>query len=94
MQFTKVVEPVLKQNGGAIYYINISQDLYKLGGSSFHQVLNTIGNETPDVKSSHFLKNVFNTIQNLIKEDKITAGHDVASGGLITTLLRDVFCRQ
>ncbi|MBT7426031.1 MAG: phosphoribosylformylglycinamidine synthase, partial [Flavobacterium sp.] len=90
-QITKVVEPVLKQNGGAIYYINISQDLYKLGGSSFNQVLNTIGNETPDVKSSHFLKNVFNTIQNLIKEDKITAGHDVASGGLITTLLEMCF---
>ena len=86
-QITKVVEPVLKQNGGAIYYINISQDSYKLGGSSFNQVLNTIGNETPDVKSSHFLKNVFNTIQNLIKEDKISAGHDVASGGLITSLL-------
>jgi len=90
-QITKVVEPVLKQNGGAIYYINISQDLYKLGGSSFNQVLNTIGNETPDVKSSHFLKNVFNTIQNLIKEDKISAGHDVASGGLITSLLEMCF---
>ncbi|MEZ7949544.1 MAG: phosphoribosylformylglycinamidine synthase [Flavobacteriaceae bacterium] len=90
-QITKVVEPVLKQNGGAIYYINISQDSYKLGGSSFNQVLNTIGNETPDVKSSHFLKNVFNTIQNLIKEDKISAGHDVASGGLITTLLEMCF---
>ena len=90
-QITKVVEPVLKQNGGAIYYINISQDSYKLGGSSFNQVLNTIGNETPDVKSSHFLKNVFNTIQNLIKEDKISAGHDVASGGFITTLLEMCF---
>ena len=90
-QITKVVEPVLKQNGGAIYYINISQDSYKLGGSSFNQVLNTIGNETPDVKSSHFLKNVFNTIQNLIKEDKISAGHDVASGGLITSLLEMCF---
>ena len=90
-QITKVVEPVLKQNGGAIYYINISQDSYKLGGSSFNQVLNTIGNETPDVKSSHFVKNVFNTIQNLIKEDKISAGHDVASGGFITTLLEMCF---
>ena len=90
-QIKKVIEPVLKQNGGAIYYINISQDSYKLGGSSFNQVLNTIGNETPDVKSSHFLKNVFNTIQNLIKEDKISAGHDVASGGLITSLLEMCF---
>ena len=34
---------------------------------------------------------VFNTIQNLIKEDKISAGHDVASGGLITSLLEMCF---
>ncbi|WP_308993034.1 phosphoribosylformylglycinamidine synthase [Mariniflexile litorale] len=88
---TKVVEPVLKQNGGAIYYINISQDDFKLGGSSFNQVLNAIGNEAPNVKDSAFVKTVFNTIQDLIKADKIKAGHDVASGGLITTLLELCF---
>ncbi|ALJ05026.1 phosphoribosylformylglycinamidine synthase [Pseudalgibacter alginicilyticus] len=88
---TKVVEPVLKQNAGNIYYINISQDDFKLGGSSFNQVLNTIGNEAPDVKDPAFVKTVFNTIQTLIKTDKIKAGHDVASGGLITTLLELCF---
>jgi len=90
-QISKVVEPVLKNNNTLIYYINISQDSYKLGGSSFNQVLNTIGNEAPDVKNAAFLKNTFNTIQNLIKEDKIHSGHDVASGGLITTLLEMCF---
>ena len=90
-QISKVVEPVLKHNNTLIYYINISQDSYKLGGSSFNQVLNTIGNEAPDVKNAAFLKNTFNTIQNLIKEDKIHSGHDVASGGLITTLLEMCF---
>ncbi|MCH3882336.1 phosphoribosylformylglycinamidine synthase [Tenacibaculum aquimarinum] len=88
---SKVVEPVLHIDSGNIYYINISQDEFKLGGSSFHQVLNTIGNEAPDVKDVNFVKNTFNTIQNLIKDDKITAGHDVASGGLITTLLEMCF---
>jgi phosphoribosylformylglycinamidine synthase len=88
---SKVVEPLLKVDGGNIYYINISQDEFKLGGSSFHQVLNTIGNQAPDVKNSAFVKNTFNTIQKLIKADKITAGHDVASGGLITTLLEMCF---
>ncbi|WP_026778025.1 phosphoribosylformylglycinamidine synthase [Polaribacter sp. Hel_I_88] len=88
---SKVVEPVLHVDGGNIYYINISQDEFKLGGSSFHQVLNTIGNEAPDVKNAAFVKNTFNTIQNLIKDDKISAGHDVASGGLITTLLEMCF---
>ena len=37
------------------------------------------------------LKTVFNTIQNLIKDNQIVAGHDVASGGLITTLLELCF---
>ncbi|PQJ82177.1 phosphoribosylformylglycinamidine synthase [Polaribacter glomeratus] len=90
-EISKVVEPVLQVDGGNIYYINISQDEFKLGGSSFHQVLNAIGNEAPDVKNSAFVKDTFNTIQDLIKADKIVAGHDVASGGLITTLLELCF---
>jgi phosphoribosylformylglycinamidine synthase len=88
---TNVVEPVLKKNGGNIYYINVSQDAFKLGGSSFAQVLNTIGNETPNVKDAGYVKTVFDTIQNLIKDKQIIAGHDVASGGLITTLLELCF---
>jgi len=88
---TKVVEPVLNKNGGKIYYINVSQDNFKLGGSSFNQVLNTIGNDAPNVNDAGYVATVFNTIQSLIIEDKITAGHDVASGGLITTLLELCF---
>ncbi len=90
-EITKVVEPVLQIDGGNIYYINISQDDFKLGGSSFNQTLNTIGNEAPDVKNTAFVKETFNTIQNLIQKDAITAGHDIASGGLITTLLEMCF---
>ena len=87
----KVVEPVLQVDGGNIYYINISKDSFKLGGSSFNQILNTIGNEAPDVKDTSYVKTVFNTIQQLIKNNTIVAGHDVASGGLITTLLELCF---
>ncbi|MGJ8550250.1 phosphoribosylformylglycinamidine synthase [Winogradskyella wichelsiae] len=90
-EITKIVEPVLQIDGGNIYYINVSQDDFKLGGSSFNQALNAIGNETPDVTNAAFVKNTFNTIQDLIKADKIKAGHDVASGGLITTLLEMCF---
>ena len=35
----KVVEPVLQKDGGSIYYINLSQDDFKLGGSSLAQTL-------------------------------------------------------
>lgn len=88
---TQVVEPVLQKDGGSIYYINLSNDTYKLGGSSFAQILNKVGNDTPDVKDAAQFKNAFNTIQQLIKEDKIQAGHDIGSGGLITTLLELCF---
>jgi len=88
---TKVVEPVLKKNSGDIYYINLSQDSFKLGGSSFGQILNKVGSEVPTIKDAASFKNAFNTIQGLIKADLIAAGHDVASGGLITTLLEMCF---
>jgi len=88
---SKVVEPVFNKNGGDIYYINISQDDFKLGGSSFAQILNKIGNDAPTVKNAKYVKNVFNTIQGLIRNEQIVAGHDVASGGLITTLLELCF---
>jgi phosphoribosylformylglycinamidine synthase len=88
---TKVVEPVLQHNSGSIYYINLSQDDFKLGGSSFAQVLNKIGNETPTIKDANFFKKAFNTIQELIKDRQIAAGHDIGSGGLITTLLEMCF---
>ena len=87
----KVVEPVFQKDGNSIYYINISQDDFKLGGSSFHQILNAIGEEAPTVKSAEYVKTVFNALQELISEGEILAGHDVASGGLITTLLEMCF---
>ena len=88
---TKVVEPVLQVNGGSIYYINLSQDAFKLGGSSFAQTQNKIGSDAPTIKNAAFFKLAFNAIQNLIKDSQIIAGHDIGSGGLITTLLEMCF---
>jgi phosphoribosylformylglycinamidine synthase len=87
----QVVEPVLQKNGGDIYYINLSKDGHKLGGSSFAQILNAIGDEAPSVLDADYFKSAFNTLQKLIKNNQILAGHDVASGGLITTLLELCF---
>jgi len=88
---TKVVEPVLKLDGGNIYYLNLSQDTFKLGGSSLAQILNRVGTEVPTIKDSAYFKKAFNVLQDLIKERKIKAGHDVGSGGLIVTLLEMCF---
>ncbi|SFC11766.1 phosphoribosylformylglycinamidine synthase [Zunongwangia mangrovi] len=91
---SKIVEPVLQKNAGAIYYINLSQDSLKLGGSSFAQILNKIGDEVPTIKDDKKFADAFYNLQGLIKKDMIAAGHDVASGGLITTLLEMCFADQ
>jgi phosphoribosylformylglycinamidine synthase len=91
---TKVVEPVLQKNKGSIYYINLSQDAFKLAGSSFAQTLNKIGNDVPTIKDASFFKKAFNAIQDLIKDNQIAAGHDIGSGGLITTLLEMCFADE
>lgn len=88
---TKIVEPTLKKNAGSIYYINLSKDNFKLGGSSFAQILNKIGQEVPTITDATYFKNAFNAIQELVANEQIAAGHDIGSGGLITSLLEMTF---
>jgi phosphoribosylformylglycinamidine synthase len=86
------VSPDLKPiSGTKVYYIDFSRDTAKLGGSSLAQVLNTVGNETPDVKDSQYFSTAFMVIQKLIEKGEILAGHDISSGGLITALLEMCF---
>ncbi|MCF8236001.1 MAG: phosphoribosylformylglycinamidine synthase [Bacteroidales bacterium] len=88
----KVVEPVLKEDDQSIlYYVGLSKDDFSLGGSSFAQSLNQLGSDCPDVIDPDYFRKVFNRIQQLIREEKILAGHDVSAGGLITALLEMTF---
>jgi len=90
--FNKTIEPVIQpdENTGIIY-IDLSGDSFKLGGSSFAQSLNTLGNETPTVKDPGYFINAFQAIQHLVNEGSILAGHDVSAGGLAVTLLEMCF---
>ncbi|MDG1573463.1 phosphoribosylformylglycinamidine synthase [Robiginitalea sp. M366] len=87
----KVVEPVFKKGGGSIYYLGVSSDAFQLGGSSFAQVLGQLGTQAPDVKDAAYLARVFDTLQENIRNGQLLAGHDVGSGGLVTTLLEMCF---
>ncbi len=89
-----IVEPVFRRDGGPIYYINLSMDAFRLGGSSFAQVRNKVGAETPDIRDAAKFAAAFNAIQALVKAGKIVAGHDVSAGGLITTLLEMCFAEK
>lgn len=87
----KIVEPVIQTNGGSLFYIHLSKDVFKLGGSSFAQSLNKIGHETPTINDAEHFKRAFNCIQKLINDNQVLAGHDIGSGGLITSLLEMCF---
>jgi phosphoribosylformylglycinamidine synthase len=88
---SNVISPVASVDGGEIYYIDFAQDKFYLGGSSFAQSQNCIGNETPSVQDASYFKKAFNAVQDHISNGKISAGHDIGSGGLITTLLELCF---
>ncbi len=88
----KTVNPDLKPiEGSKVYHIDFSKDQPQLGGSSFAQVINKIGNTPPTVKDSAYFVKAFGAIQELVQEGLLLAGHDISSGGLITTLLEMCF---
>jgi phosphoribosylformylglycinamidine synthase len=89
---TKTISPVLRPEAGSkLVYIDFSSDVRKLGGSSFAQILNTLGDEVPTVKDEAYFIKSFEAIQSLIRSGLISAGHDISEGGLITALLEMCF---
>ena len=89
---TKVVEPVFSlARDNAIFYIDFSSDDFKLGGSSFAQVRNKIGSDAPTIKDAAYFRTCFNGVQELIRQELVTAGHDMSAGGMLTALLEMCF---
>ena len=91
---SNVIEPVFINNANPIYYIDLSNKSSMLGGTAFAQTLGKIGNKASDVCDSQYSKKVFNVFQDLIKKEFIISGHDISSGGLITTLLEMCFAEN
>jgi phosphoribosylformylglycinamidine synthase len=90
----KAVTPVIKDiEGSSLVYIDFSKSPYYLGGSSFAQVVNALGNNTPTVSDPEYFLKAFNAVQELVNEGKIHAGHDISAGGMITTLLEMTFAK-
>lgn len=90
------IHPVLntKEDSTIIYVPFTKETEFPLGGSAFAQTINKIGTTTPDVKDAEYFRNCFNTLQKAmfsIAPRAILAGHDVSSGGLVTTLLEMCF---
>ncbi|NBO23085.1 phosphoribosylformylglycinamidine synthase, partial [bacterium] len=94
-QFELAVEPVLKsKDSSLIVWVDFSDSNFNLGGSSFAQILTKVGKGVPDISDPKRFVKTFNIIQDLVRENKILSGHDVGSGGLITTLLEMCFSTE
>lgn len=87
----RTISPVVSKKASTLYYIDLSSDNLKLGGSALWQTLNAVGSDVPTVKDPEKFANAFNTIQRLVRNRKLLAMHDVSAGGLITTLLEMCF---
>ena len=88
----QVVSPnLVPVEDSVLVYIPFTTSGFELGGSSFAQTLNQLGDKTPDVTDANYFSAVFESLQDLIRQGSILAGHDVAAGGLITTLLEMTF---
>lgn len=91
----KTVSPVLVNDVDTVlYHVDFSFDKQKLGASVLAQTLNRIGDEVPTVQDAEYFKNAFETVQDLIVNNLVLAGHDISEGGIITTLLEMCFANK
>ncbi|CAL9083437.1 unnamed protein product [Musa acuminata var. zebrina] len=89
---TLTVTPDLKLgDDGVLLHIDLAKGLRRLGGSALAQVFDQVGDGCPDVDDVLYLKIVFETVQELLSERLISAGHDISDGGIIVCILEMAF---
>ena len=87
----KVAKATLRDGRSDLVYVDFSMDGFKLGGSSFAQIVNRIGMDVPGVQSPEYFARAFNAVQALVEAKKVMAGHDVSAGGLLVAMLEMTF---
>lgn len=75
----------------ALLYVDLSAGTFSLGGSSLAQVLNALGEQTPDCLPAADFARGFDALQELIQTRQVVSGHDVSAGGLVTAVLEMCF---
>ena len=88
---TVKLTPDFKEDKSNIVFVDLGFGKNRLGASILSQIYDQIGDDCPDFENITNFKYQFNTIQKLIKSNKIISGHDRSDGGLITTLLEMSF---
>ena len=69
-------------------------DNFRLAGSIFSEVTQSKYQSTPDIDDVSKFNKMFSTVQDLLKNKKILAMHDISDGGLVTTLLEMCFTKK
>jgi phosphoribosylformylglycinamidine synthase len=92
----RVLTPLLRRNRGAteLLWIDLGAGRARLGGSALAQVYGQLGNVAPDLDDASRLATFFAAIQALAAEDRLLAYHDIADGGLFTTLCEMAFASR
>ncbi|XP_058099874.1 probable phosphoribosylformylglycinamidine synthase, chloroplastic/mitochondrial [Magnolia sinica] len=89
---TMTVTPDLKLgDDGVLLHIDLAKGKRRLGGSALAQVFDQVGKECPDLDDVPYLKSIFESIQELLSEGLISAGHDISDGGFIVCILEMAF---
>jgi phosphoribosylformylglycinamidine synthase len=85
--------PQIRKDAGdtVLIAIDLGRGKNRMGASALAQVMQQLGNETPDIDSPKDLKAFFAAIQQLNKENKLLAYHDRSDGGLYATLCEMAF---
>ncbi|MFA6322026.1 MAG: phosphoribosylformylglycinamidine synthase [Candidatus Buchananbacteria bacterium] len=84
LDVTKTLTPDIKRPGQSrLALIDPSRGLRRLGGSALLQVLNQIGDKSPDVDYPDDLIGTFLAMQELMDRGLVLAYHDRSDGGLV-----------
>jgi len=91
---SKRITPLLQKQESILLHIDFSGSRPELGGSSLMQSLGELRGNPPDISDEMYFAACFEAVQVLIQNELILSGHDISSGGLITTLLEMCFSRN
>jgi phosphoribosylformylglycinamidine synthase len=83
--------PELQPVPSALLLIDLGEGSDRLGGSCLAQVYGQTGDTCPDAPAPTKLKAFFDTMQQLLREQKLLAYHDRSDGGLFVTLAEMAF---
>ena len=92
----QTLTPLLEMDSGetVLLLIDLAGGRRRLGGSALAQVYGQLGNDPPDLDDPDLLAGFFAFVQQQHRELQILAYHDVADGGLFTTLAEMAFASR